>query len=120
MSLITTQNECYGFFGTMGCIGQDSAKAWAIALPLIITATACPDWAVRDFLDSRYGRHFADEVANHIGRGLALEPAIRAAIAVYQGWRIGRATYREHGIPAGLPYLTGWVGYYEVVGEVSA
>ena len=27
-------------------------------------ATACSDEAARDFLDSRYGRHLADEVAN--------------------------------------------------------
>ena len=120
MKTLPTQNETYGFYGTMGCIGQDSTEAWATALPLIMAATGCPDWAVRDFLDSRYGRHFADKVANQIGRGMALEPAIRAAITVYQGWRIDRATYRAHGIPVGLPYLTGWVGYFEGVGETAA
>jgi hypothetical protein len=119
MPVIPTQNEGYGFFGTMACIGQDSPHAWACALPLVMAATGCPDWAARDFLDSRHGRHFADEVAGHIGRGLALEPAIRAAIAVHQGWRTNRTTARTHGIPAGLPYLTGWVGYYEMSGEVA-
>lgn len=103
----------------MACTGQNSAEAWATALPLIMAATGCPDWAVRDFLDSRYGRHFADEVANQTGRGLALEPAIRAAITVYQGWCIDRATTREHGIPAGLPYLTGWVGHFVALGEAD-
>lgn len=57
MSVIATQNEAFGFFGTMGCIGQDSARAWAIALPTVMAATACPDWAVRDFLDSQLRRH---------------------------------------------------------------
>lgn len=119
MTDLPTQNECCGFYGTIGCIEQDSARAWAITLPLVVAATGCSDWAARDFLDSRHGRHFADEVASQIGCGLALEPAICAAIAVYQGWRIDRATTRRHGIPMGLPYLTGWVGCFEGMAEAG-
>jgi hypothetical protein len=127
MPVIPTQNEGYGFFGTMACIGQDSPHAWACALPLVMAATGCPDWAARDFLDSRHGRHFADEVAGHIGRGLALEPAIidQTPCTTYVEPFVGmggiflRRTARTHGIPAGLPYLTGWVGYYEMSGEVA-
>jgi hypothetical protein len=113
-----TQNPVFGFFGTMGCIGQDARAAWAIAMPLIKAATAASAEGVRAFLDSRDGRHFADEVSNHLARGLTLDPAIRAAVDVYQCWRITRAIYRSHGIPEGLPYLTGWVGHYEGVEEV--
>lgn len=58
---------------------------------------------MRAFLDSRHGRHFADEVSNqrHAGRGIA--DAIDAATAIWMGWRIGRRTGRETGIPRGCP-----------------
>ncbi len=118
--MLDTQNTDYGFFGTMSCVGQDARAAWAIALPLIKAATGCAAEGVRAFLDSRDGRHFADEVSNHLARGLTLEAAIRAAVAVYQGWRITRAIYRSYGIPEGLPYLTGWVGHYAISEEMAA
>jgi hypothetical protein len=40
---------------------------------------------------------------------------IRAAIDVHQNWRIDRATERRDGIPAGLPFLTGWVAHFEIL-----
>jgi hypothetical protein len=40
--------------------------------------TGCTDEAIRDFLDSRHGRHFADDVANGLFEGLDLEAAIDA------------------------------------------
>ena len=71
---------------------------------------------IRDFLDSRMGRHFADDVAGALGCGVASsEAAIAAAIRKWQGWRISRAIEREDGIPAGLPYLTGWVQCHAVM-----
>jgi hypothetical protein len=36
------------------------------------------------------------------------------------GWRIDRRTYREEGIPAGLPYLTGWVTHFQILDEMQA
>jgi hypothetical protein len=87
---------------------------------------------VRDFLDSRHGRHFADgEPANATGsrerananglwRGETLAAAIDAAIARWTGWRIDRHTARETGIPIGLPYLTGWVTHFAILDEMAA
>ena len=49
-----------------------------------------------------------------------LEEAIEAAIARWQGWRIGRRTSRDEGIPAGLPYLTGWVTNFRILDEMQA
>ena len=49
-----------------------------------------------------------------------LEEAIEAAIARWQGWRIGRRISRDEGIPAGLPYLTGWVTHFQILDEASA
>jgi hypothetical protein len=113
--ILASRNETWGFFGTMRCLDQDPVAAWAIALPLIATATGCQPEGVRGFLDSRLGRHFADEVANQMARGLGLEPAILAAIDVHQNWRIDRATERRDGIPAGLSFLTGWVAHFEIL-----
>jgi hypothetical protein len=35
------------------------------------------------------------------------------------GWKIDRAMAREQGIPKGLPYLTGFVGLYEIMAETE-
>lgn len=114
-----TNNPAFGFWGTMGCIGQPSEEAWGIAMPLIVKATGCSVEAARDFLDSTHGRHFADEVANQLARRLTLDTAIRAAIDVFQSWRIARNIQRNYGIPAGLPYLTGWAHHFEGLGETE-
>lgn len=105
MTQTASRNEAWGFFGTIAH-HADPATARDIALPAIAAATGCPETAVRDFLDSTHGRHFADEVANGLFKGLALPAAIAAAIDRWMGWRIDRATERETGIPHGLPYLT--------------
>ena len=36
------------------------------------------------------------------------------------GWRIDRSTNRDEGIPAGLPYLTGWVTHFQILDEMQA
>ena len=79
---------------------------------------AAPE-AVRDFLDSRHGRHFADDVASELAKAgpERLEEAIVATVARWQGWRIGRRTFRDEGIPAGLPCLTSWVAHFGILGE---
>jgi hypothetical protein len=33
------------------------------------------------------------------------------------GWTIGRLTSKQHGIPKGLPYLTGFVIHCEIIEE---
>lgn len=73
---------------------------------------------MRDFLDSRHGRHFADDVANGLWKGEALAPAIDAAIVRWMGWRIDRRMSRDTGIPQGLPYLTGLVEHYAIMAEL--
>ena len=114
-SIPSTQNEDWGFWGTM----QDKAPAaWAIALPAIAQITGCTTDAVRAFLDSRHGRHFADEVQNHLYVGKGLEQAVQAATQKWMGWSIGRHTAKDYGIPRGLPYLTGFVIHCEISEEL--
>ena len=75
---------------------------------------------VRDFLDFRHGRHFADDVANGLCTGAPLATAIDTAIACWMGWRITRRPSRDEGIPRGLPYLTGWVAHFQILDEMLA
>ena len=69
------------------------------------------------FLDSRHGRHFADDVQNGLYRGQTLAGAINAATQQWMGWTIGRQTSKQYGIPRGLPYLTGLVIHCEIAEE---
>lgn len=117
-STLPTANEAWGFFGTSGTFA-DADAAWAIAFPAVLAATEGTSEGVRDFLDSRHGRHFADDVHNGIHTGLDLEGAIGAAITRWMGWKIDRTTARDHGIPKGLPYLTGFVGLYEIMADAE-
>ncbi len=113
---LPTNNEAWGFFGTVGH-HADPAEAWPIAMAAVGEATGSPDFAVRDFLDSRHGRHFADKVADGLAEGLALRGAIDVAIEQWMTWTIDRRTSRETGIPQGLPYLLGVVTDCEVLAE---
>ncbi|MGH6811348.1 MAG: hypothetical protein ACREQH_15520 [Candidatus Binatus sp.] len=116
MTTPQTANPAWGFFGTIR-YHAEPADAWNQALSAIAVATGCPAAAVRDFLDSRHGRHFADEVADELGRGLLLDAAIKAAAARWLDWWISRKTERDTGIPCGLPYLTGFVTHFEIQAE---
>jgi len=122
-----SRNEDFGFFGTITiCALRDrrSADVWTLASRLIaevIRADSEDEMiGIRDFLDSRMGRHFADDVVgNMTGCNIDLEAAITSAIRRWQDWRISRQTEREDGIPAGLPYLTGWVQHFAVAAAMA-
>jgi hypothetical protein len=107
-----TRNEGWGFFGTM----EHHAKAaWPLAIEAISQATGESHEAVRRFLDATLGRHFADDVHNAMHGGLELAAAIDAATQKWMGWSIGARISREHGIPRGLPYLTGFVIHLDLI-----
>lgn len=110
-----TQNDAFGFWGTMN---EHANAAWPLAMAAISDATYQPLESVRTFLDSRFGRHFADDVQNGLYSGATLADAINAATRRWMGWTIGRSTSKQYGIPKGLPYLTGFVIHCEIVEEV--
>lgn len=84
-------------------------QAWPLALQAIAKTTGEDFDSARAFLDSRHGRHFADEVSNGLFKGLSMQDAIDAAVTQWMKWHIDWRTARDHGIPRGLPYLTGFV-----------
>jgi hypothetical protein len=101
-----TRNEAWGFWGTM----QEQAEAaWPLAMTTIADATGEDPDAVRAFLDATHGRHFADDVRSAMYQGQPLPDAINAVAQQWMSWKISRATSVRHGIPRGLPYLTGLV-----------
>ena len=122
-----SRNEDFGFFGTLTvCPQRDrrSGEVWALASRLIAEAIHANSEdemiGIRDFLDSRMGRHFADDVVgNMTGCNIGLEPAIASTIRRWQDWRISRQTERAEGIPAGLPYLTGWVQHFVIAAAME-
>ena len=107
-AILPTKNESWGFFGTLR-ERADRAEAWALAVAAIEEAACCRPEAARDFLDSREGRHFADDALNGLSAGLSLSAAIGAATNRWMAWTTSRALEKARGIPAGLPYLTGLV-----------
>jgi len=76
MDILESQNKRYGFYGTTVNSGVTGVKReWAAAFRWV--ARAMPQWSsenIRDFLDSRLGRHLADEALDR--RGVAnVDPA---------------------------------------------
>ena len=114
---LATQNESWGFWGTMN---EHATAAWPIASTTIAAATGCEPEQVRAFLDSRHGRHFADDVQNGLFVGASINDAIDKATAKWMGWTIGRITAKETGIPRGMAYLTGFVVQAAIDDELFA
>jgi hypothetical protein len=117
--MLKTRNQDWGFYGSSAGF-TDADVAWGKAFERISKATGAADAGVREFLDSRHGRHFADDVHSGIFAGMPISAAIDAAVTRWMGWTISRATSRETGIPKGLPYLTGLVAHFEILAEVAA
>ncbi len=115
---LPTANPDWGFWGAIRH-HADQAEAWRLAMQAIGAATSCGATAVRDFLDSRSGRHFADDVRYGLSEGMNLAEAVDAAVARWMAWTITRRTARDTGIPSGLPYLTGFVTHCEIMAEAA-
>ena len=102
-AVLASKDQDRGFFGRIRHHAEPH-PAWTLAMEAIGNATACSDEAARDFLDSRYGRHLADEVANALVGRLELSAAIDSAVARWMRRRIDSRIQHELGILEGLPY----------------
>lgn len=122
MSVLSTENECWGFWGTMSFAipHNELPDTWAAAFQAIETATGFEGEPVQKFLDSVLGRHFADGVRDQICRGQSVHEAIDATIDQWQTWRTSCEQERDLGIPSGLPYLTGYVAWNEIELELQS
>ena len=114
IAIPATENESWGFWGTMG--GYASV-ACPLAMAAIAEATGQQLEDVRAFLDSKAGRHFADEVHGHQYHGQALAEAVANTVAAWMQKTISRRTAIDYGIPRGLPYLTGFVIHAKINDE---
>lgn len=113
-----TQNEGWGFWGTMGAHADG---AWPLAMEAVREATGEDGETVRAFLDSRYGRHFADEVLDGLKVSrMPLQAAITHTTVRWMALRIGKQTSREYGIPHGMAYLNGFVIHCGLIAETES
>jgi hypothetical protein len=126
-AILPSRNKDHGFFRTLTvCPQRDrrSDEVWALASNLIAQAVRAHSEeemiGIREFLDSRMGRYFADDVVgNMVGCKIDSETAIKSSIRTWQDWRISRQLERDEGIPAGLPYLTGWVQHFSIAASMA-
>ena len=109
MSANTTNNE-YGFRGTMIIAGYGSDKAWQIAMEAIRAETGAESDEVENFLNSVWGRHFADDVRDFIELfQYTLSDAVARTIRKWNRHHLSPRTRRELDIPTAMPYLSGIV-----------
>ena len=107
-TLLASTNASHGFCGTIRQHAEPH-HAWMLAIAAVATATSASEEAVRAFLASRSGRHFADEVAKATCSGRDLAAGIDGVVERWMELRITPLIETEIGIPEGLPYLTGFV-----------
>ncbi|MDO3515291.1 hypothetical protein LG939_24975 (plasmid) [Ralstonia pseudosolanacearum] len=112
-----TRNEGWGFYGTMK--GR-ADEAWPLAMTTVSKATGSSFEAVRLFLDSAFGRHFADDICNALHGGQTLIDAIDATAAAWMQRKTNGGLSKIYGIPRDLPHLTAFVAASEIADELSA
>lgn len=110
-----SQNQEWGFFGAMQ---NQAVQAWPLAVIGISQATNTAFEDIRPFLDSRFGRQFADDVRNKILCNHNIEDAITLTIKQWMDWTISSRCSKETGIPCGISYLTGFVTHSQIEEEL--
>lgn len=104
MAALKTNNQDWGFFGTIALANCDQAQeAWDMAMEKLEAETSHTPEDIRTWLDSRSGRHFADNVVEKL-RNESLEESIDAAIKRWNSWKPSN-TQRKNGAPSWATYL---------------
>jgi len=117
LQIPATQNDAWGFWGTMN---ENATAACPLAMSAISDVTSRALVSVRIFLDSRFGRPFANDALNEMLWDHTIEQASDAAVTRWMGWTIVRQTSKDFGILKGLPYLTGFVIHCEIAENMAA
>ena len=101
-----TQNAACGFFGAIEAHDFDPESIWQEAVEAITTigTTSINDAVV--FLDSKYGRKFADDVLNALHR--KSEHPVADAVILWSCWKFPKSLARSHGITC-RDYLDGCI-----------
>jgi len=90
-TILPAGNLTWGFWGTSGHNGYDQEMAWEAASDVLATAFDLTPEQVRDLLDARFGRHFADDLSFIPGGPVsreAIESHVMARLADprWRGW----------------------------------
>lgn len=105
MQTVKTTNEHYGFYGTINLYNNTMAEAaWNTAISQLEAATGHYREDIGAWLDTRIGRHFADQVTSQIKMGADMETAIAATIEKWNKFKQNRH-HRSNGTPASATYL---------------
>lgn len=123
-AVLPTQNSGWGFWGTLAAqLGSREADhAWGYASRHLLAACEGVDAeSVRAFLDSKHGRHFADDVFNAYGPGGAhhLDQAVNMATSKWKAWRVSARTARTNDMPADVARL-GYLKAFVILAGIEA
>src|SRR4051812_37355348 len=99
-TLLPNANRSHGFCGSIRRHAEPH-HAWMLAIDAVARVTSASEEAIRAFLASRSGRHFADEVAKAICNGRDLTGAIDGVVERWMQLRTTPLIEEEIGIPQG-------------------
>ena len=90
-------------------LGEQTEQARNIAIQIIADTTHQSHDAVRVFLESRYGDHFADNVFNQLQTSVTLKSAIQHTVRHWMTGQVDPLTRKHYRISEDTPRLTAYV-----------
>ena len=106
MRIAKSRNTGAGFYGTMGA---NAEAAWPIAIEAISKATGRKGSEIRDFLDSKHGRIFADELSDRLYGGMELAEPIDHTVARWMSRKTSHDFARAYRVRLGIPMLIAFI-----------
>lgn len=106
MRIAKSKNTGAAFYATMGTRAE---AAWPLAMARIAEATGKKGSEIRDFLDSKHGRIFADELCDRLYGGMELTTAIDHTVARWMSRRTSHDFVRAYRVRLGIPMLIAFI-----------
>lgn len=103
MTTVKTRNEYYGFYGTIHLALASADESWSMAIEKIAELTGHEHEDIGAWLDTKGGRHIADNVIDRLNN-TDLNSAIDEAVNKWNGFRL-TGEHRRNGAPACATYL---------------